>query len=84
MGSTAPKPRLDTYTCSLFLEIHRLTEEAAEKAEEPDHRLIAELIADALAHKDSRRPVLLGLATFVSSAMAGATPDPERWCPPRS
>jgi hypothetical protein len=81
MGSVAPKARADSYACGLFLEIQRQTNEAGGRGEDPNLELLADLLADAIAHPDSRRPVLLALASFISISMSVGAPDPASFCP---
>ena len=79
MGSVFPKARAPSYVCGLFSEIRRQATVAAEREQEPDAQLIADLIADALAHPDTRKPVLLALATFVVVAYGGGVTDPQEF-----
>ena len=83
MGSVIPKGRDTLYALSLFREIQRQIEAARETGSEADRPHIAELIADAIAHPDSRHAVLLALSDFVVESMSGATPDLRFWTPPK-
>lgn len=80
MGSVIPKSRTDAYACGLFLEIHRQVRLAEQRGEEPDVALVAELMADAIAHPDSRKSVLQALASYVVISMSCGAPDPESFC----
>lgn len=79
MGSVVPAPRTARYARALFLEIARQTTEASQRAELPDPHPLAELLADAVAHPESRMPVLLAVVGFITSSLQGTVPNPHSW-----
>lgn len=80
MGSVAPKKRDAKYVRQMLQEITRLAKGV--DGEDPDIRLIADLIDDALLESGSRRLILLSLAAFITESLGGSVPHPDRWIPP--
>lgn len=82
MGSVVPKPRHAQYARQLFLEINRLSSVAAQNGTEVDRRVVADLLADAIGHADTRQPVLMALSDYLLCSLDGAVIDLTTWQPP--